>query len=71
MRYQDFVADPIGTAESIYAHFGLPLTAAARTAMRKLHAQSTTGDQRPSHRYALADFGLTAVEVDARFAAGA
>lgn len=67
VSYQDFVADPIGTAESIYAHFRLPLTPTARTAMRELHAQSATGDQRPAHRYALADFGLTAAEVDARF----
>jgi hypothetical protein len=68
VEYTGFVADPVGTAEAIYAHFGLPLTTAARTAMHDLHALSTTGDQRPSHRYSLAHVGLTGDEVDARFA---
>jgi Sulfotransferase family len=68
VAYEEFVADPLGTAQSIYARFGLPLTDAARAAMRELHAESTTGERRPSHRYALADFGLTTDQVDARFA---
>ena len=67
VAYENFVADPIGTAESVYTRFGLPLTDTARQAMRDLHAESTTGDQRPSHRYALADFGLTELQVNARF----
>lgn len=72
--YDDFVADPVGTAESAYAYFGLPLTGAAADAMRALHAQSTAGRSGPArrpgsgHRYALADFGLTAGQVDERFA---
>lgn len=69
VAYEDFVADPVGTAESVYAHFGLPLRDEARAAMRDLHAESTTGGRRPAHRYTLADAGLTAEEVDARFAA--
>ncbi|WP_199431284.1 sulfotransferase family protein [Qaidamihabitans albus] len=67
VEYDDFVADPIGTAESIYAHFGLPLTDGARASMRALHAESTAGARKPAHRYTLADFGLTEEEVDARF----
>ena len=63
-----FVADPAGTIESIYTHFGLPLGAAARDAIRGLHARATTGDARPAHRYALSDYGLTAEEVGERFA---
>jgi hypothetical protein len=69
VQYEDFIADPVGTAESVYAHFGLPLTPHARTAMRALHADSTTGERRPSHHYSLAEAGLTAEHVDARFAA--
>ncbi|PRX50168.1 sulfotransferase family protein [Prauserella shujinwangii] len=65
--YADFVADPVGTVESIYAHFRLPLTDAAGTAMRALHAESTRGATRPAHRYHLADFGLTPEEVTERF----
>ncbi|GAA1546605.1 sulfotransferase [Actinomadura kijaniata] len=68
VRYEDFVRDPLGTVEAIYAHFGLPLTGGARAAMRELHAGSRTGDARPAHRYDLADFGLTPEEIDARFA---
>jgi hypothetical protein len=37
--------------------------------MVAVHAESRTGPQRPSHSYALEDFGLTEGEVDARFAA--
>jgi hypothetical protein len=67
--YDEFVADPIGTVESAYAHFGLQLSGAAGDAMRDLHAQSAAGEARSAHRYTLADFGLTAAAVDERFAA--
>jgi hypothetical protein len=68
VQYEEFVADPMGTAESVYARFGLPLTDAAATAMRELHTASLSGRQRPSHRYHLDDVGLSADDVDARFA---
>jgi hypothetical protein len=32
------------------------------------HAASKSGHRAPAHKYALADFGLTEAEVDARFA---
>jgi hypothetical protein len=67
VRYEAFVADPIGTVEMIYAHFGLRLSAEARSAMTALHAESASGERQPAHRYELADFGLTAGEVDERF----
>jgi Sulfotransferase family len=67
--YGDFVADPVGTVESAYAYFGLPLSGAAADAMRELHARSAAGEARSAHRYTLADFGLTAAQVDDRFAA--
>jgi hypothetical protein len=69
VAYEDFAADPLGAAEGVYAHFGLPLSDAARGAMRAIHEESTTGGRRPVHRYTLADAGLTAEDVDARFAA--
>ncbi|GIE85867.1 sulfotransferase family protein [Actinoplanes regularis] len=62
--YDDFVADPIGTAEAVYDRLGTPLTPAARTAMTMLQAEG----RGPAHRYALADFGLTVADVDAAFA---
>lgn len=65
--YDDFVADPMGTVESAYAHFGLPLSGAAATAMRGLRGPGGTGGVRSGHRYTLADFGLTGEEIDERF----
>jgi hypothetical protein len=66
--YDDFVADPVGTVESVYARFGIPLSAAALSAMRDLRARSNASEARSAHRYTLADFGLTGNQVDARFA---
>jgi hypothetical protein len=69
VRYEDLVADPVGTAEAVYAHFGLPFTGAAADAMQALSAERVTGSpgSAPAHRYALADFGLTDADVGARF----
>jgi sulfotransferase family protein len=65
--YDDFVADPIGTVESTYAYFGLPLSGTAADAMRASHGPGATGGVRSAHRYTLADFGLTGEEIDERF----
>ena len=64
VAYGDLVADPVGTAEAVYAHFGLPFSGAAADAMRSLAGGGRGG---PSHRYTLADFGLTPAEVAERF----
>jgi hypothetical protein len=65
--YADFTADPVSTVESVYAHFGLPYSGAAADAIRVLHAAADRDGARPAHRYSLADFGLTAEEVNERF----
>jgi hypothetical protein len=73
VRYGDLVADPVGTVEAIYGHFGLPLTGAAADAIGSLAASSAAsraGDG-SAHRYTLDEFGLTGEEVDERFAASA
>ncbi|MFI5889704.1 sulfotransferase family protein [Actinoplanes sp. NPDC051513] len=62
--YDDFVADPLRTVESIYDRLGTPLTASARAAMTALQSEG----RRPAHRYTLGDFGLTPADVDAAFA---
>jgi hypothetical protein len=67
VSYDEFVMHPLGTVEAIYAHFGLTLSAAARDAMRALHAPGAPAPARPAHRYALSDFGLTGDQVDERF----
>jgi hypothetical protein len=76
VEYDDLVADPAGVVEGVYAHFGLPFSGAAADAVRALHAGSAAGGSGGTgggggaggHRYALADFGLTAGQVDERFA---
>jgi hypothetical protein len=65
--YAEFVADPVGTVEAVYAHFGLVLTGPARAAMLALAAHRAPAGVGPAHRYALSDFGLTDGEVDERF----
>jgi Ni/Co efflux regulator RcnB len=68
VAYDDFAADPLGTVESVYARFGLPLSGRAADAMRALlREQQGAGGARPAHRYALSDFGLTGEQVDQRF----
>jgi hypothetical protein len=64
--YDEFVADPIGTAESVYRYFGLPWTGPAAAAMRALTEQGADA-ARPAHHYELSDFGLTGAQVDERF----
>jgi hypothetical protein len=68
VQYEDFVADPIGTVESLYSHFGLHFSDQTAAAMRALHTESTTGAARPRHTYSPDDFGLTNEEIDRRFA---
>jgi len=67
VRYEDLVADPVGTAEAAYAYFGLPFTGAAGDAMRALSADRGATGVRPAHQYTLRDFGLSEAEVGARF----
>jgi hypothetical protein len=66
--YADFTADPVGTVESVYAHFGLTYSDAAAAAVRAVHAGASQAASRPAHQYSLADFGLTGEQVDERFA---
>lgn len=65
--YDRFIADPVGTVEAVYDRFGIDLPPGVRARIAAVHAESTTGERRPSHRYSLADFGLTEDEVRARF----
>ena len=66
VSYDDLVRDPLGTVESVYGYFGLPLSGAAADAVRHL-AAGNEGHGRPSHRYTLGDFGLTKEKVAERF----
>ena len=48
-RYDDLVADPVGTAEAVYAHFGLPFGGAAADAMRALSTGGRAASGAPVH----------------------
>ncbi len=61
------VADPIGAVARVYDAVGMPLTAEAETAMRRWLSHRPREAARPS--YALETYGLTADQVDDRFAA--
>jgi hypothetical protein len=69
--------DPIATIESIYGYFGLPLSGTAADVMRTTRDAGAPGGGKAArapdgatraHNYALADYGLTAAQVDERFA---
>ena len=66
--YREFVADPLGTVAGIYDAFGIPWSDAARAEVARIDEESRTGQARPSHRYDLADYGLTEEQVRAAFA---
>ena len=66
VAYDDLARDPLGTVESVYGYFGLPLSGGAADAVRQL-AAGNEGQGRLSHRYTLDQFGLTEEKVAERF----
>lgn len=67
VRYEDTVADPLGTTRRIYEHFGLDLTPSVEQGVRDYLAANPR-DKHGAHRYTLEEFGLDRDEVDAAFA---
>lgn len=65
--YKAFVGDPVGTVAGIYDAFGITWSDAARAEVSRIDTESRTGQARPSHRYDLADYGLTEEQVRAAF----
>jgi hypothetical protein len=65
--YRDFVAAPLGVAQRIYGHFGLPLPAAARAALES-HARENPQGRHGRHEYSLEQYGLSPERVRERFA---
>lgn len=65
--YREFVGDPVGTVAGIYDAFGITWSDAARAEVARIDAESRSGKARPSHRYDLADYGLTEEQVRAAF----
>lgn len=67
--YRSFVTDPVGTVGAIYEAFGIDWSPAARAEVERIDGESRTGAARPSHRYDLADYGLTEAQVRDAFEA--
>ncbi len=65
--YAEFTSDPLGCAERVYAHFGLPLPPTSRDALRAFAAANPEG-KHGKHEYDLARYGLDEDRVRARFA---
>lgn len=66
--YTSLIADPIGTAERLYATFGIELSGKARGAMQDHLTQDHHG-KGPARNYGLADFGVTEADIEAAFGA--
>jgi len=66
--YRAFVDDPVGTVRGIYEAFDIEWIPEAEAAVRAIDEESRRGGRRPSHRYDLADYGLTEAQVRAAFA---
>jgi len=64
--YQALVRDPMAAVEGIYRRFGICLTPEARARMLTFLANNPQ-HKNGAHRYSLADFGLDAATVRARF----
>jgi hypothetical protein len=64
--YRRFLADPMATVERIYAHFALPLDGGVADAMRA-HVAANPQSKHGRHDYSLAEYGLDAEAVRARF----
>jgi hypothetical protein len=68
LHFRDIARAPLETVEGLYAHFGLPLSAAARAGMvQRIAALPRGGYGGLTH--ALADYGLDAAAEAPRFAA--
>lgn len=66
VHYTALIADPIGTAERLYAAFDLPLSEVTRQAMRTHLAVDHHG-KGPARQYCLADFGLAETDIEEAF----
>jgi hypothetical protein len=62
VKYEDLLADPIAVAAAVHARGLLPFGAADRQALGDW-LEANRRDDRPSHVYALDEFGVTADEV--------
>lgn len=65
--YDDLVADPLGTVQKIYTHFGLEWTDASEQSISQYMADNPRG-KHGVHQYSAADFDMTAAQIREQFA---
>lgn len=53
-RYQDFIADPLATVETLYRGMGIAMSAASRAAMAG-YLEQNPREKRPTHQYHVGD----------------
>lgn len=68
VRFEELVADPLGTVRRIYDRFGFSFDPRMEAGMQQWLAANPQG-KHGTHKYDLAQFGLTDADVTSRFAA--
>ncbi len=66
LRFKDLVENPVETVQQVFERFGYGWDGEAHAAVSRA-IRDDPHKSRPKHRYSLAQFGMTAEEVDARF----
>lgn len=66
IQFEDFIDNSVATAEKIYAHFNMPMSAAASKNMRDYAAAHPMG-KHGKHEYQLEEYGLTTDKILKRF----
>jgi len=67
VAFKDLVSDPLGTVRGVYERFDLDWTPEAEEAVTEIDRESRSGSAKPSHKYDLADYGLTETDVRKAF----
>ena len=67
VHHRDFVTDPFGTLEKVYAFLGKELRPQVLALMKEWHVRNRSGAH-GSHRYTAEQFGLSAAQIRADFA---
>ncbi|MGO3326934.1 sulfotransferase family protein [Gordonia sp. (in: high G+C Gram-positive bacteria)] len=68
VHFDELRADPFAAVGRVYDALGATMSEQAREAMTALDAESKAGDRKPTHKYSLEDYGLTAEQVREAFA---
>lgn len=68
VTHRELLDDPAGCVERVYSATGVELSDDVRAAVEAENSRSLSGDRAPTHRYTLADYGLSEEVIAERFA---